>query len=71
MSNDEIAEQLAAIANRQDELILLVAGRLDWSAAEYAAKFRGHEPKYTRFEERDGRFEAIHRYPVASASNPN
>jgi len=66
MNNDEILEQLAAIAQKQDELILLFAGRLDWNAAENAARFPGGEYPHSEFEERDGCFEVIHSYPIAS-----
>ena len=41
--NGDIFEQLAAIAQKQDELILLFAGRLDWNAAENSARFPGRE----------------------------
>jgi len=62
----EIHEQLAAIAKKQDDLILLFAGRLDWNAAENAARFPGSELPYTIFEDRDGTIESHHCYPVAT-----
>lgn len=66
MGEDEIARQLAAIAKKQDDLILLFAGRLDWNAAENAARFPGCEPPYSYIDERDGRIEIAHSYPIAS-----
>lgn len=70
VSNEEIATHLAAIAQKQDDLILLFAGRLDWNAAETAARFRGGEPAHTGFEDGDGRIAYPAAYPVASAINP-
>ena len=64
-SDGDILEQLAAIAKKQDELILLFAGRLDWNAAENAARFPGGECPHSEFQERDGRFEVCYSYPVA------
>ena len=63
--NGDIFEQLAAIAQKQDELILLFAGRLDWNAAENSARFPGGQCPHSEFTERDGRFEVSYSYPIA------
>jgi hypothetical protein len=71
VSNEEISAQLAAIAQKQDDLILLFAGRLEWDAAATAARFSGGEYPYSEFKERDGRIEIHHSYPISANYSPN